>query len=169
MSRGVLKSTWTPQWRQTYADWHLGDSRIHIWCRLSTKLECSPVHIPWRTRHTCRVTNAFQIRLHPNTLSILRRIDILESWMSTIRRHTKQTKTSTVSARPTIKQPANLPPITEQHQRDQPGSPSLLTRPITEFQSRQYHLLHCGNNDQSCRLPPHSAQQKWPITGQQSA
>ena len=80
--------------------------------------------------------------------------------MSTIRRHTQQTKTSTVSARPTIEQPANLPPITEQHQGDQPGSLSLLSRPITEFHSRQYQLLHCGIHDQSQRLPPNSAQQK---------
>ena len=71
---------------------------------------------------TRREKEAIQIQLNPNTLNRDRGIDIPESWMSTIRRHTQQTKTPTVSARPTIEQPADRPPVTEQHQRDQPGT-----------------------------------------------
>ena len=80
--------------------------------------------------------------------------------MSTIRRHTQQTKTPTVSARPSIEQSASLPPITEQHQTDQPGTLSLLTRPITEFHSGHNQLLHCEFHDQSQSSPPNSTQQK---------
>ena len=83
--------------------------------------------------HSSWVKEAIKIRLRPNTLNRDRGIDIPESWMSTIRRHTQQTNTSTVSARATIEQAANRPPITEQHQRDQPGTRWPLTRPITEF------------------------------------
>ena len=57
--------------------------------------------------------------------------------------HTQLTETSIVSGRTTIEQPANRPPITEQHQRDQSGTLSFLARPITEFHSRQNQLLHC--------------------------
>ena len=71
----------------------------------------------WNTR---RVKEAFQIRLHTNTIN--RGINIPESWMSIIHRHMQQTKTSTVSVTPTTEQHANRPPITEQHQRDQPGT-----------------------------------------------
>ena len=53
----------------------------------------------WNTR---RVKEAIQICLHPNTLSRDRGIDIQESWMSTTCRHTHQTKSSTISFRPTI-------------------------------------------------------------------
>ena len=112
-------------------------------------------------RHWCtrRVKAANQIRLHPNTLSSDRGINIPKSWMSTIRRHTQQPKTSTISARLTIEQPANRPPITEQHQRDQPGTRSLSTRPITEFHSRQNQLLHCDLYDQPQSFPPNTTQQ----------
>ena len=79
--------------------------------------------------------------------------------MSTIRRYTQQTKTTTVSARPTIEQPADRPPITEQLQGDQPWTLSLLTRPITEFHSRQNQLSHCYLYDQSQSSPPNGTQQ----------
>ena len=74
------------------------------------------------------------------------------------RRHTQQIKTSTVSTRPTI-EPANRPPITEQRQRDLPGNLSHLTRPISEFHSRQNQLLHCDLYDQSQSSPPNNTQQ----------
>ena len=94
-------------------------------------VQCIAHHRHW---YTHRVKEAIQIRLHPNTLS--RGLKIPQSWMSTIHCHTQQTKTSSVSARPTIEQPANRPPITEQHQRDKPGTLSLLIRPITELALR---------------------------------
>ena len=100
-----------------------------------------------------------QIRLHPNTLHRDRGNDIPKSWMSTVRLHTQQTKASTVSARPTIEQPTNRPPITEQHQGDQTGTFSLLARPITEFHSRLNQPLHCDLHDQSQSSPPNSTQQ----------
>ena len=112
-----------------------------------------------RNWYTRQVKEAIQIQLHPNTLSRDRGIDIPESWMSTIHRHMQQTKTSTVSARPTIEQPANRPPITEQHQRDQSGTLSLLTRTITEFHSRLNQLMHCDLHEKSQSLSTNSTQQ----------
>ena len=93
------------------------------------------------------------------TLNIDKGINIPESGISTIRRHTQQTKTSTVAARPAIEQPANRPPMTENRQRDQPGILSLLTWPITEFHSKQNQLLHYDLCDQSQCSPQNSAQQ----------
>ena len=110
----------------------------------------------WYTR---RVKEAIQIRLHLSILNRDRGIDIQVSWISTIRRHTQQTITSTVSSRPAIEQLANLPPITEQHQRDQPGTLSLLTRPITESHSRLNQLLHCDLHEQSQSSSPNSTRQ----------
>ena len=57
-----------------------------------------------------------------------------------------------------MEQPANQPQITEQHQRDQPGILSLLTKPITEFHSRQNQLLHCDLHEQSQISSPNSTQ-----------
>ena len=48
-----------------------------------------------RHRYTRRVKHAIKIRLHPKTLNRDRGVDIPESWMSIIRRHAQQTKTST--------------------------------------------------------------------------
>ena len=122
------------------------------WCGF----QCIAHDRQWYTR---RVKKAIQIRLHPSTLSRDRGIDIPESCMSTIRQHAQHTKTSTVSTRPSIEQSANLPPITEQHQGDQPGTLSLLTRPITEFHSVKNKLLHCDLHDQSQSSPTNSTQQ----------
>ena len=109
-----------------------------------------------RHQYAHRVKEAIKMRHHPNTLNRDRGINITESWMSTIRRHTQQTKASAVSSRPTIDQPTDPPPITEQRQRDQPWTLSLLTQPMTVFHSRQNQLWHYNLYDQSQCLSPNS-------------
>ena len=79
--------------------------------------------------------------------------------MMNVHMYAQQTNTSTVSDRPTTEQPVNRPPITEHHQGDQPGTPSLSTRSITKFHSRQNQLLHYDLCDQLQNSTPNSTQQ----------